>query len=74
MITDASDKNWTTKEREEFIERAVKIYLKKRKGTLSTFEPLKNVPRFQSEVAESVELINGARRRVHNWQCFFRYF
>ena len=43
MITGTNDKNWTVKEPDEIIERAVEIYLeKRRKITLST-EPPQNV-------------------------------
>ena len=42
LITGANDKNWTVKERDEIIERAVEIYLeKRRKITLSTEPPRK---------------------------------
>ena len=66
LITGANDKNWSTKEREEIIERAVEIYLeKRRKRTVSSLEPPKKVARrFQSEETETVIVMESDEESV----------
>ena len=49
LIIGANDKNWTVKERSEIFERALDIYLEKRRKT--QFEPPRKVVRLESEEA-----------------------